>query len=81
MSKTKIKLVQANVSSEILKAEEVKEYCEKVADDVASKAGAGYETNTFTGKRRINVSVAPVTPKAKRDNYKHNTLLKAVSSR
>lgn len=81
MSKTKIKLVQANVSSEILKAEEVKEYCEKVAEEVASKAGTGYETNTFTGKHRINVSVAPVTPEAKRDNYTNNTLLKAVSSR
>jgi hypothetical protein len=80
MSKTKIKLVQANVSSEILKGEEVKEYCEKVAEGVASKAGVGYETNTFTGKHRINVSVAPVTPEAKRDNYKHNTLLKAVST-
>lgn len=81
MSKTKIKLVQANVSSELLKGEEVKEYCEKVADDVASKAGTGYETSTFTGKHRINVSVFPATNEAKRYNYKNNTLLKAVSSR
>ena len=37
MSKTKIKLVQSNVSSEILKAEEVKEYCEKVVITLPSK--------------------------------------------
>ncbi|GEM_PF-1194979 len=81
MSKTKIKLVQANVSSEILKGEEVKEYCEKVAEGVASKAGTGYETNIFEGRHRINVGVFPATNEAKRDNYRHNTLLKAVSNK
>lgn len=80
MSKTKIKLAQANVSSEILKGEEIKEYCEKVAEGVASKAGAGYEINTFEGRHRINVGVIPATNEAKRDNYKNNTLLKAVST-
>lgn len=79
MSKTKIKLVQANVKSELLKGEEVKEYCEKIAKDVASSAGEGYEVNTFTGRNRINVGISPVTSEAKRDNYKNNTLLKAVS--
>lgn len=79
MSKTKIKLVQANVKSELLKGEEVKEYCEKIAGKIASSAGVGYEINTFSGKNRINVGISATTPEAQRDNYRNNTLLKAVS--
>ena len=52
--------------------------CETVAKEIAGRAGEGYEVTTHIGKTRVNASVHPATKKAKKDNLKNNTLLKAV---
>lgn len=62
----------------LLKSPEIKGYCKKLADGIASRAGEGYEVSTYTGLTRVNASVIAATNAAKRDNMKNNTLLKAV---
>lgn len=39
--------------------------------------GLGYEVSSMVGATRVNASVFAATPKARRDNYENNTLLKA----
>ena len=63
---------------ELLKSEgitnEVKKYC----NIVANNAGSGYSSNVQTGKVRSIGRVYAYTKQAIRDNYKNNTLLKAI---
>lgn len=61
----------------LLKSTEMIAACRSFADSIAGRAGSGYGVTTFIGKTRGNVSVAPMTAKAKKDNLKNNTLLKA----
>lgn len=77
MSEFKIKLNRAGVG-ELLKSAEVGRECEKHARDIAARCGDGYETDLYTGRTRVNASVWPVTGDAVHDNYKNNTLAKAV---
>lgn len=51
--------------------------CKQHADRIRSRCGAGYEVTTYVGSTRANASVAAMTPEAKADNAKNNTLLKA----
>ena len=48
------------------------------ANEIASRAGTGYEADTQIGQKRATGRVKAATAKAKKDNKKHNTLLKAV---
>ena len=64
---------------ELLKSSEMAAICKSYADQIAGRAGAGYEVSVYTGKTRVNASVAASTAKARKDNMKNNTLLKAMS--
>lgn len=64
--------------NELMKSAEMQSILTQKAKAVAAKCGAGYETDIYVGKTRANASIGPKTKKAKRDNYKNNTLLKAV---
>ena len=79
-SRYKVKLNTAAVRN-LLRSQEVANYCESIANNVVSRCGSGYSTDTYVGKNRVNVAVYPTTRRAARDNYDNNTLLKAVSSR
>ena len=61
---------------ELMKSPEMMSICQEVADDRRAIAGEGYETNSFTGKHRVNVSISAATRKAFSDNLKNNTLVK-----
>lgn len=63
---------------ELLKCPEIAATCQSHARSIASRAGAGYDVSVYTGKTRVNASVFTATEEAMRDNYKNNTLLKAV---
>ena len=63
---------------ELLKSAEMKSVCESFANDIAARAGTGYEVSSYTGRNRVNASVRTATAEARRDNLKKNTLLKAV---
>lgn len=75
MSKVKFVLNPKGVS-ELLKSEEMMNLCKSVAEQIAQRAGDGYEVSTYTGKTRVNASVRAVTREAMQDNYENNTLLK-----
>lgn len=79
MGKVRIVLNSEGVR-ELLKSAEIAEECRKHAQDIAGRAGTGYEVTTYTGKTRVNASVHAATEEAYRDNLKNNTLLKAVGA-
>ena len=76
MSKVKFKLNRAGVR-ELMKSPEALDVCKDYAYSIRNRCGDGYEVTWLVGKTRANASVAAMTPEAKRDNYEHNTLLKA----
>lgn len=62
----------------LLQSPEMMEICRKHANNALSRLGAGYEVTTHTGKTRVNAQVEAVSYKAKKDNAKNNTILKAI---
>jgi hypothetical protein len=76
MSKVKFKLNRAGVRA-LLKSQEAMNVVTGYAYSIRSRCGEGYEVTYMTGKSRVNASVAAMTPEARRDNAKNNTLLKA----
>jgi hypothetical protein len=50
------------------------------AQAIQDAAGPEYEWSPFTGRNRARVSVAAVTPEAKRKNAKSNDLLRALDA-
>lgn len=64
--------------AELMRSAEMVAILKEKAKSVQAKAGDGYETSTFVGKNRANVSIKTKSRKAIRDNNKNNTLLKAL---
>lgn len=63
---------------ELLKSQEMMQYCTEIATTVKNRCGDGYSTHR--GKNRVNVSVETTTKEAVQDNYENNTLLKILGS-
>ena len=72
--------VELNLSGvrEMLRSQEAKAICEKYANEAAGRLGEGHEVTTYTGQNRANASVFAKSLKAKQENIKNNTLLKAL---
>ena len=64
---------------ELLQSEEAMEVCMEKATAAQEKLGEGYEVTSRVGKTRASAKVAAVTPAARRDNLKNNSILKALS--
>ncbi|MFS0967962.1 hypothetical protein ACFC3P_02400 [Enterococcus thailandicus] len=77
MAKTKFKLNHSGVG-QLLKSAEMQNVLEEKATGIRNRAGEGYKQDTYVGKTRANAMVYADSYKAKRDNMKNNTLLKAV---
>lgn len=77
MSNLKIKLNSAGVQN-LLKSSEMQNVLSEHATAIRQRAGDGYEQDIYVGKTRANAMVKATSFKAKRDNMKNNTLLKAV---
>lgn len=77
MAKMKFKLNYAGVG-QLLKGHEMQNVLNSYASGIASKAGSGYEIQSFIGFDRAHAIVKADTPEAKRENSENNTLLKAV---
>lgn len=77
MAKFKFKLDKAGVG-QLLKSEEMQALVSETVSEIQGRCGDGYESNTSIGKTRAHGVVVASTAKAKRDNIKNNTLLKAV---
>lgn len=65
--------------AELMKSEEMTAILNEKATAIRNRCGDGYEQDSYTGRNRANAMVWAESYQAKRDNLKHNTLLKAVS--
>nr|DAZ20660.1 MAG TPA: type I neck protein [Caudoviricetes sp.] len=63
---------------QLLKSSEMQGLLEEKAMGIKNRAGEGYAQDVYVGKTRANAMVYADSYKAKRDNKKNNTLLKAV---
>ena len=64
---------------ELLKSDWSGECCTEVAEQIAARAGEGYEVaEPHDTGQRIAVNVYAATPEAQKDNYENNTLLRAI---
>lgn len=77
MAKFKFKLNQSGVG-DLLKSGEMQNLLTNKATDIRNRCGDGYEQDVYVGKTRANAMVKATSHKARRDNAKNNTLLKAV---
>lgn len=77
MNNFKFELNSAGVK-ELLKSEEMKSILNQEAESVLNKCGPGYVKSVYSGRNRANASVRAESPKAKIDNNKNNSLLKAI---
>lgn len=64
--------------SQLMKSEEMQAILKEKADKIANRCGSGYESEQMIGKKRANARVIAKTYKAKKDNLKNNTILKAM---
>lgn len=77
MSSFKFKLNRSGVR-ELMKSTEMQSVLTNYASNIRNRCGNGYEQDIYVGRNRANAMVSAATIKAKRDNKKNNTLLKAV---
>ena len=77
MNNFKFKLNSKGVQ-ELLKSPEMQSILAEYANDVAERAGVGYEARYHVGKKRAYANVYAETAEAKRDNLDNNTLLKSL---
>ena len=77
MAKVKFELNRAGVR-DLMLSDAMESGLEGLAGGILSRLGEGYSTNTYHGKNRVNVEVQADTFKARRENAKNNTILKAV---
>ena len=81
MSKPKVK-VKLNLQGlrEIMKSPGMQEHLQRAGEEIAQKAGPGFEAHTHVADYTALCYVDPVTREAEKDNYENNVLLKAASS-
>lgn len=77
MNKIRFELNRAGVR-ELLRSEKAADVCAEYGKRIQARCGDGYNTDTYTGRNRVNAMVWAETPKAKKDNSANNTLLKAM---
>ena len=77
MSKFKFVLNRAGVR-QLMQSEEMQAILKDKADNALNSLGEGYKSDIHVGKNRANAMVYADTYQAKRENLKHNTILKAV---
>lgn len=62
----------------LLQSPEMMSICKQYASNAQAKLGDGYEVTTHTGKTRVNAQIKAETYKARKDNAKNNSILKAL---
>ena len=63
---------------ELLQSQEMMGICKEYASKAQSKLGDGYEVETYKLDTRVAAKVQAETYKARKDNAKNNTILKAL---
>lgn len=70
--------LNSNGVRELLQSKEMMDICSELANEARAKCGRGYEVTTHKGRTRVNAEIAAVTRRAKKDNAKNNTILRAL---
>lgn len=76
--KVEIELNEPAIRQQLLKSQEILDICKEHAETIADRCGDGYETAVYTQPTRIVAKVYADSFRARADNMKHNTILKAV---
>lgn len=79
MSKVRIELNRAGIA-QILKSPSMRSAVEKRARQIATTAGPGYEADSMIGRNRARASVYTKSFRARRDNSRHNTILRSLGA-
>ncbi|WP_086350185.1 hypothetical protein [Candidatus Enterococcus clewellii] len=77
MSKKGFELNRGGVA-ELMKSEAMQKVLSDKATGIRNRCGDGYEQDVYVGQNRANAMISAETYRAKRDNMKNNTILKAV---
>jgi len=77
MAKMKF-VLNSNGVGQLLKSAEMQKVLTGHATAIRNRCGDGYEQDIHVGKSRANAMVNATSHKARRENAKNNTLLKAV---
>ncbi|CCY49917.1 uncharacterized protein BN738_01170 [Peptostreptococcus anaerobius CAG:621] len=77
MAKYKFTLDKKGVRN-LLRGESMQAVLNEKAGQVQASCGTGYKSDSYVGRNRANAMVYADTYKAKRDNLKNNTILKAL---
>lgn len=77
MNKMRFTLNQKGVS-DLMKSSGMQKILTDKAKDICDRCGQGYITDIYVGKKRANAMISAKSIKARKDNSKNNTLLKAV---
>lgn len=62
----------------LLRSPEMLAICEGKAREIRARLGDGYGVNSRTGSGRVNAEVKAESYAARRENYRENTILKAL---
>lgn len=73
----RIKLKSAGVR-QLLRSKEMQTICTEHAEEIAARCGAGYAVDSVQKETRAIATVYPQTAEARRDNYRNNTIEKAL---
>lgn len=65
----------------ILKSQEMVNHLATIAADIRSRCGPGFESEAQLGRKKALAMVWPDTWEARRDNARHQILLRAVGRR
>lgn len=79
MANVKVELNLAGIN-ELMKSGEVQEHLQKAGEAVASAAGSDYAATTHLASWVAITNVFPDSRRAAHENFKDNTLLKAVGA-
>jgi hypothetical protein len=80
MANVRVVLNRKNVSSEILKSDEMERECRKVADQIRARAGSGYEVTSGKHRLRAFANVGDPTDGAIQREASTGNLARALSS-
>ena len=77
MSKFEFKLNRAGVRA-LMQSPEMQSVLKDKAGNAVNRLGSGYDSDIFVGKNRANAMVYADSFKARLENSRENTILKAV---
>ena len=77
MSKFKFELNQTGVRA-LMQSPEMQSILKDKAGNAVNRLGSGYDSDIFVGKNRANAMVYADSFKARLENSRENTILKAV---